>query len=66
MSIAVWDVDFDEANKLLAPYGPMLRDLVANAIAVERERCAQIAENFNAAGKPIAQAIRTSPHSNGE
>jgi len=61
MSIAVFDVDFEEANRILVPYGAFLRDLIANAIAVERERCAQIAENFNAAGKPIARAIRRSP-----
>lgn len=61
MTIAVFDVDFDEASRILAPYGPRLRDLIANAIAVERERCAQIADNFNAAGKPIAKAIRRSP-----
>jgi hypothetical protein len=61
MSIAVFDVDFDEANRILAPYGGVLRDLIANAIAVERERCAQIAENFNAAGAPIAKAIRQQP-----
>jgi hypothetical protein len=61
VSIAIFDVDFEEANRLLAPHGAMLRDLIANAISVERERCAQISENFNAAGTPIAKAIRQSP-----
>lgn len=61
MSIAIFDVDFEEAGRILKPHGAALRDLIANAIAVERERCAQISENFNAAGKPIAKAIRQSP-----
>ena len=31
---------------------------IARAKTEMRERCAQVAENFNAAGKPIAAAIR--------
>lgn len=61
MPIATFDVDYDEAVRLLAPYSAPLHQLVASAIATERERCAQIAEGFNAAGKPIAAMIRSDP-----
>lgn len=57
MSVAIFDIDLDEAFRLLQVITP-LHDLIAGAIATERERCAQIAEGFNAAGKPIASAIR--------
>jgi hypothetical protein len=58
MPIAFYKVDFEEAARLVAPVERMILGIVADAIAVERERCAQVAENFNAAGKPIAAAIR--------
>lgn len=61
MSTPIFDVDFDEAARLVASQATVLRDLIAGAIATERERCAQIAEGFNAAGKPIASAIRRVP-----
>ena len=59
MSIRIFAVDFVEAEKIMEPHAVALRNLIAGAIATERERCAQIAEGFNAAGKPIAEAIRT-------
>jgi hypothetical protein len=35
-----------------------LKQDIADATVKEREACARVAENFNAAGKPIAAAIR--------
>lgn len=56
MPIAVLDEDYKKADQALTWVPTALG--VAIAIAAERERCAQIAEKFNAAGKPIAKAIR--------
>lgn len=36
----------------------IIRDTITAAIEAEREACAQVAENFNAAGRPIADRIR--------
>lgn len=33
-------------------------DLIQKVVDAERERCAAVAERFNAAGEPIAAAIR--------
>jgi hypothetical protein len=61
MSTPIFDQDYQEASRLIDSSWYSLRAVVAQAIATERERCAQIAENFNAAGKPIAAAIRAVP-----
>jgi len=58
MPIAIYNADLEEAARLTAPIDRMMIDAMSSAIAMERERCAQIAENFNVAGKPIAAAIR--------
>lgn len=59
MAVAIFDADVKEAAKILEPYGLILRDLIAAAIATERERCAQLAEEFNPE-HPIVSKIRSS------
>lgn len=56
MPVAIFDDDFRKAY-IAATFNPVT-DGIARAIAEERERCANVAENFNAAGKPIADEIR--------
>lgn len=65
MGIKILDIDFVEADKLLRdPLGVLsirLRQVVAEAIAAERERCGQIAEAVDSGRgneKEIARAIR--------
>ena len=58
MATALLKTDFEHANEVTAGYFFNLEKAIATALADERERCARIAEEFNAAGKPIAAAIR--------
>jgi hypothetical protein len=44
MSTAIFDTDELAAWKILAPHGPILQQAISQAIANERERCAQIAD----------------------
>lgn len=60
MSIALTGKDFKTAERAVAGLFTSVEHAVAMAIAEERERCATIAENFNTAGKNIADAIRRS------
>lgn len=45
MPIAVKDEDFARAAGIVMGHAESIRYMVAQAIAAERERCAQIAEN---------------------
>lgn len=62
MPISTEQRDFDKANAIFQAAGlPNLVPIIANAIAAERERCAQIAEAIDSGRgneKEIAHAIR--------
>lgn len=46
MPIAAYDKDFLKANSILAPTYNSIQNLVATAIAEERERCASVVERM--------------------
>lgn len=53
--------DFEDAARAIEPYGLIFRDLIVNAVAKERERCASIAlaiDSGRGNEKEIAKAIR--------
>lgn len=61
MPVAITDGDFREADRLSAYLSRMIPQTIAEAIATERERCAQVADSYaNDAfhGQMIAAAIR--------
>jgi hypothetical protein len=61
MPLVSFSSDFEDAANAIAPYGLVFRDLIVNAIAKERERCANIAESIDSGRgneKEIARAIR--------
>jgi hypothetical protein len=62
MAIPIFDGDFSEADRLLrnelGGINIRLRQIVAEAIATERERCAQIADRYNKAEQHVAKLIR--------
>lgn len=66
MPLVSFDTDYETAAHAVAPYGLIFRDLIVNAVAKERERCASIAlaiDSGRGNEKEIAKAIR-SPDSN--
>jgi hypothetical protein len=76
MPVAVFSSDYKKAQEVVGFVGPNIVDVVAKAIAAERERCARISETcsvtvtdavfdygsaqINQAREDIAAAIRAS------
>lgn len=56
MPLEIQDYDFTRADSILLAINSngldVLRGLIAQAIATERERCAQVAEHLNGWGTP--------------
>lgn len=51
MTIAIYESDVKRAESILDAYYFNLRNQIASAVAAERERCAQVAENLNGWGR---------------
>lgn len=62
MPLVSFDTDYVAAARAVEPYGFIFRDLIVNAVAKERDRCANIAEAIDSGRgneKEIAKAIRS-------